>query len=360
MKPEPWIALLPRDPRPALLACDEPAARFVARTALLGAPADDPAVMADRAAVVADPRVRALVERLPSWDTGFSFSGHNSPGFPPNLLRLLHGLGVRAGDFAQIERLLDQIPLHQAEDGRLLTPGISTGKAGDETVWTSLPCDHFALTELLLLFGRPADGPGFGRAFARMRDTLTETAQGPAWLCLPDPVAKWRGPGRKGDACLQVTVEALRCFALAPADERPPGLHDAARTLLRAWRHRATEKPYMFGHGPRFIAGKWPPTWYDASAVLEALAPYPSVWSGAAPGEDRGSCREDRDSCREDRDSCREIAAALATVFGPDGWVTPQSCYKGFEAFSFGQKKRPSPWATARLCGILRRFSPIL
>jgi hypothetical protein len=27
---------------------------------------------------------------------------------------------------------------------------------------------------------------------------------------------------------------------------------------------------------------------------------------------------------------------------GGDGRVTPQSCYKGFESFSFGQRKRPS------------------
>ena len=30
----------------------------------------------------------------------------------------------------------------------------------------------------------------------------------------------------------------------------------------------------MFGHGARYVDGKWPPTWYDASAVLEALALY--------------------------------------------------------------------------------------
>ena len=97
----------------------------------------------------------------------------------------------------------------------------------------------------------------------------------------------------------------------------------------------------MLGHGPRFVEGKWPPTWYDASAVLETMAAYPAVWklnSAAA----------------EDRASVAEIALALASTFGPDGMVTPRSCYKGFEAHSFGQKKAPSPWATARLCGILR------
>lgn len=39
----------------------------------------------------------------------------------------------------------------------------------------------------------------------------------------------------------------------------------------------------------------------------------------------------------------------------PDGTVTPRSIRKGFESFSFGQKKRPSAWATARVCTVLRR-----
>jgi hypothetical protein len=39
--------------------------------------------------------------------------------------------------------------------------------------------------------------------------------------------------------------------------------------------------------------------------------------------------------------------------------VTPRSCYQGFEAYSFGQKKTPSPFATARLCAILRRFDDL-
>ena len=314
-------------------------------TAVLGAPEDDAEVRAARRQVVADPGVRALVERLPDWEPGFTFGGHNSPGFPPNILRLLHGMGVRAADFGVIERLLDRMLAHQAEDGRFLTPGGTTG-GKEGSLWASLPCDHFAILEVLLLFGRP-EAPGIDRALARVRDTFAQTAQGPAWHCLPDPAAKWRGPGRKDDACLQVTVEALRLFGLLNSARRPRAIAGAARSLLGAWRNRARQKPYMFGHGPRFVAGKWPPTWYDASAALEALAPYPAVWKG-------------RSASPEDRQSTLEILRALASTIGPVGLLTPRSCYKGFEDYSFGQKKRPSPWATARVVGLLRAFSAML
>jgi hypothetical protein len=75
--------------------------------------------------------------------------------------------------------------------------------------------------------------------------------------------------------------------------------------------------------------------------VLEALSDYPAAWKS-------------KSAATEDRESVAEIARTLASNFGPDGMVTPRSCYKGFETYSFGQKKVPSPWATARLCGILR------
>lgn len=342
-KREAWLSLLQKDPRRDLLTSDEPYARFVTMTAVLGTSEDDGQVQATRKAVVADPRVRSLVDRLPDWESGFAFSGHNSPTFPPNLLRLLFGLGVRAGDFPRIERMLDKMLRHQADDGRYLSPGGATGKKGGRALWASLPCDHFAILEVLLRFGRKS-APGVDKALARVKVTFSATTQGPAWHCIPDPVAKWRGPGRKNDACLQVTAEALRLFGLVPTGDRPKAIADAARTLLKAWRNRTREKPYMFGHGKRFVAGKWPPNWYDASEVLEALLPYPTVWKRkTAP--------------MEDRQSVREIVLALASTFDPDGFITPRSCYKGFEAYSFGQKKRPSAWATARICGLLRPFS---
>ena len=342
-KRDAWLSLLPVDPRPALLASDEPFARFVTLTAVLGMAEDQAEVRRTRQAVVADPRVRALVDRLPGRESAFAFSGHNSPAFPPNLLRLLHGMGVRAGDFPAIERLLDAMLRHQADDGRYLTPGGTTGKTPSE--WASLPCDHFAILEVLLLFGR-RKAPGVDQALARVRSTFAETTQGPAWHCIPDPVAKWRGPGRKNDACLQVTVEALRLFGLVAAAERPRAVAGAARTLLGAWRNRTSEKPYMFGHGRRFVDGKWPPTWYDASAVLEALAPYRYIWAGET-------------ASTEDRESVVEIVKALAGTVAVDGMVTPRSCFKGFEGYSFGQKRSPSPWATARVCGVLRAFATV-
>ena len=69
-----------------------------------------------------------------------------------------------------------------------------------------------------------------------MAADLTATTQGRAWPCLPHPVTGFRGPGRTGDCCPQVTLEALRTFARLPRRQRPDGLLAVARVALRAWR----------------------------------------------------------------------------------------------------------------------------
>jgi hypothetical protein len=144
-----------------------------------------------------------------------------------------------------------------------------------------------------------------------------------------------------------VSLEALRAFARLPAAQQPKKILDAARTSLRAWRTRGKEKPYLFGHGRQFKIVKWPAFWYGALWPLDALSGYPGLWRG-------------RGARPEDRRSLAEIAACLVAYnVGPDGKVTPRSCFKGFERFSFGQKKAPSAFATARVCVILRRLGSL-
>ncbi|MGA3057713.1 MAG: hypothetical protein ABSE70_06715 [Candidatus Limnocylindrales bacterium] len=83
--------------------------------------------------------------------------------------------------------------------------------------------------------------------------------------------------------------------------------------------------------------------------VLDTIGRYPELWRADSPAADPG-----------DRRAVAEPAACLiAYNLGPDGRVTPRSCYRGFEELSFGQKKRPSPFATARVLAVLRRFEDL-
>ncbi|MCE5259904.1 MAG: hypothetical protein LLG44_12745, partial [Chloroflexi bacterium] len=209
-------------------------------------------------------------------------------------------------------------------------------------VWGSVLCDNHAILECLVRYGR-ADDPAVQRGLARMGADMTMTSQGYAWPCVPHSVNGWRGPGRKGEFCPQVTLEALRVYAHLPGAQRPERLLEAAETSLNAWRCRGEAKPYMFGHGRQFKTVKWPPTWYNASSLLGALSSYTELQEQPLH-----------------RTALAELVACLAAYnFSPDGTVTPRSCYQGFEAYSFGQKKRPSAWATAYLCVILKRYTDL-
>lgn len=340
---EKWPSLLGADPLPWLLEDIDPAARWLAQTELLGRPETEPEASSIRREVVSAPGTLTLVERLPVWERDPVVSGHNSPSFAPNLLGVLADRGIRAGDFPRIEHLLNRMLDYQDDEGRFMSLGRGTG--GTERLWSSLLCDNHAIVETLIRFDRGED-PRTQRAIARMRADLMATPQGIGWPCRMDPATRFRGPGRKEDVCPQVTLEALRAFARLPTC--PDEWIDAARTCLGVWRNRGQEKPYMFGHGRQFKTVKWPTFWYDIHMVLDTLSRFPALWRGAHVLE-------------EDRVALAELTACMiAYNFGPDGSVIPHSCYKGFEAFDFGQKKRRSGFATAKLCAILRRLDDLV
>ena len=341
--PQPgWRDVVGADPLPWLLDSPEPAARWLATTRLLDLPPDDPQVRRAHEDVLADPGTRALVRRIPDWTVDQRLSGHESPGFAPHLLNLLGDMGVQAGEVDEVEALLDSMLAHHDDEGRFESFG--TAARGQPPVWGALLCDSHALLEVLVRFGR-YDDPRVRAGLERMAADLTETPQGRAWTCLPHTVTGWRGPGRRGDVCPMVTLQALRTWSWVPPGDRPAELEPATRVVLRAWTERATERPYQFGHGVRFKTVKWPPTWYSALAVVDTLGRFPQVWSDTASAQAR---------------ALAEVTACLVAYNVSDGGtVVPRSVYRGFEDHSFGQKHRPSPFATALLLSAVRRVEAL-
>ena len=301
-------------------------------------------MIAAHEAVIGDPGTQALLAQIPDWEADNGLTGHDKPLLATNLLDLLGDMGVREDDDRRIGRLLDQLTEHSDEDGRFQMLAAEPG--ADPPRWAALLCDTHALADVLLRFGRGAD-PRVRRALVTAVSDLVETGQGLAWPCRPATGGRWRGPGRVRDCCPQTTLEALHAFSWLPAGERPRQLTEVACTVLAVWRSRASQKPYMFGHGRHFKQVKWPPTWYGAYEVVDTLGRLPEVW-------------DDPDAAPEARATLAQIAACLlAYNVSPGATVTPLSTFKGFEKYSFGQKKEPSPLASALVWAALKRLEPL-
>ena len=87
----------------------------------------------------------------------------------------------------------------------------------------------------------------------------------------------------------------------------------------------------MFGHGMTFKTVKWPPFWYRADALLDALGRYPALWQG--PAADPG-----------DRRALAELAACLIRYnTTTQGRVIPHSAYRGFETSRSDRRSTPPP-----------------
>lgn len=333
------FALLERpDPTVWLLAAEEPQARWVTLAHLV--PTPSPAAPAEaHDAVLAHPATRALLDRLPGdWAVPADVSGHHKPEMATNLLDLLADIGLTADDDPRIPHLLDAMPEHTDAEGRFLAFAVQHTGA---PVWSCLYCDTHAIADILGRFGRSGD-PRVRRALAAATSDLEATRLGRSWGCRPDPATGFHGPGRAGDPCQQATLEALRAFSWLPAAERPHVLPEIVHTALEVWRQRGTVKPYMMGHGRQFKQVKWPATWYGAYEVVDVLGRLPETWRGNA----------------EDRRSLAEIAACLlAYNVASDGRVTPLSTFKGWEMLSLGQKKVPSPLATALVWSRIKRLT---
>jgi hypothetical protein len=102
------------------------------------------------------------------------------------------------------------------------------------------------------------------------------------------------------------------------------------RCLTPCWRHRSRAADSLRGVMPGDSEPVWGSLLCDSHPILEG-------W----------------------RSRLSSPRAWWPTTCCQRGRVTPRSTYRGFEIFSFGQKKRPSPLAKALVLAVLRRLDDL-
>ncbi len=323
---------MPTDPMEWLLAADEPWTRYRALVDLGGCPEDGPEVQAARAATVSHPLIRSLLASAARWPYP-ALRRHNDAAHPLHAMPVLAEMGLRADD-PEVRPIVDAILGQQDVEGPLRSlVNIPHAFGGTDTdMWAWLPCDAPTLLYALLAFGLRDDA-----RVLRAVDHLEALVHDNGWRCQASAnLGRFRGPGRKADACPIANVLALKALAFCPDHREGPAARAGVETLLAHWDHRREFKLYMFGIGTDFGRLKYPFVWYDILHVAEVLSRY--EWARRDP-------------------RLQEMAAAIAAQADDQGCYTASSMYRAWQGWSFADKKRPSPWLTFLAARILRRMA---
>jgi hypothetical protein len=105
---------------------------------------------------------------------------------------------------------------------------------------------------------------------------------------------------------------------------------------LEHWRNRSGRKFYLFGIGTTFGRLKYPHVWYDILHVLDVLSKTPYV--------------------KEDSRFFEMLNYVNRKQLDNGGYV-PESVWRVFKDWSFGQKKESSPWLSYKIALINSRIN---
>jgi hypothetical protein len=317
-----------------LLASPEPWTRYRTLLDLLAYPDTDPEVITARQEMLAHPNVRGLIDAVTTWGEA-PFKRHNDAGYPIYKLSTLADFGLR-GDDPGMSEIIEKVMARQSPEGAfqsLVNIPKSFGGSGEDQ-WTWMICDAPTSLYSLLSFGLGSD-----QRVRRAVDQVVSLVDENGWRCVCAPeLGKFRGPGKKTDACPIANVYAIKALAQVPMLRDSPAAHAGAEMLLRHWAQGG--KPYLFGAGSDYRKLKYPFVWYDILHVADVLSRFPFVHADPR---------------------FQSMVATITAQADNEGRYTASSMYQSWKvapagSWSFADKKNPSPWLTFLALRICQRI----
>ena len=297
-----------------------PWVQYRTRVDLLGQSESKAEVRAARQAILANPQVQGLLTELAEWP-GVVLASHKSAGLLMHKLTFVADIGIRADD-PGVDKIIARIFEHQSADGPFQMPmNISESYGGSgKDMWAWALCDA-----PVTLYGLLKLGLGNDPRMRKSVEYLMGLVRDNGWPCAVSPeLGKWRGPGRKDNPCPYANLVMLK--ALVQTEWRDsPAVRAGAETALTLWTESQTRHPYMFYMGTDFRKLKAPLIWYDLLHVLVVLTQFPFL---------KGDSR------------LEEMLDLLTSKADPQDYYTPESIWKAWSGWDFGQKKEPSRWLT--------------
>jgi hypothetical protein len=291
------------------------------RVDLLEKPAGDPQVVAARKAMLADPKIKALLAELNEWP-GEALNSHRSASQPFHKLSFIADLGLNVSD-PPVKKIAAKVMKHRSKQGPfqlpMNIPEHFGGSGNDEWAWAL--CDAPVIVSSLMQMGL-RDDPRIQTAIQYLDGLVYENG----WHCTVSPeLGKFRGPGRKDDPCPYATLVMLNMLAHVPELHESKSARIGVETLLSLWDKSKEQHPYMFFMGTDFRKLKAPLFWYDILHALDVLSHF--KWA------------------RKDK-RFKNMLSAMEAKANEEGQYTPESVWTAWKDWDFSQKKAPSPGLT--------------
>lgn len=278
------------------------------------------------------PLVIQLLEELQNW-SNVVVNSHKSADQLYHKFAFLADLGLTKTE-PQIDEIAQKMMLQRSEEGLFKLPmsiPVHFGGTGlKEWAWAmcDAPLQHYALAKM-----------GYSESYdleTGLKFFLTLEREN-GWPCaVSKELGKFRGPGRKEDPCPYVNLIMLKLLSNFPAFKESDETNIAIDCLLNLWENSMNRHPYMFYMGSDFRKLKAPFIWYDILNVVDTLSQY------------KRAIHDVR---------FKEMLSIIESKADENGFYTPESEWKAWKGWDFGQKKQPSSWLTFLVARIQKRIS---
>ena len=308
----------------------EPFIEYRTRVDLLGQSENEPEVIQARKGMISQPGIQSILQELKNWP-GTVLSSHKSASQPFHKLTFIADLGLTKQDL-EVKEIVQKVFEHKSDEGPFQLPTNVPKHFGGsgKNEWAWALCDAPVIIYALAKFGLE-ENEQVQKAVRYLAGLVRENG----WPCaVSKELGKFRGPGRKGDPCPYATLVMLKMLLQFEEWRESEEAHVGAESLLDLWSKSREVHPYMFYMGTDFRKLKAPFIWYDILHVLETLSQFRWLKSHSR---------------------LQDMAQSVKSKANSEGKYTPESEWKAWKGWDFGQKKEPSRWLTFLVLRMLSR-----
>jgi len=316
------------NPFPFLLEVSQPWVRYNVLKNLISKDTDDFQLTNVRTAMLNSPLVKESIEMTQNMEK-YILKRHNDATHPIHRLEMLVEFGVQPND-PGVPEICEKLLAHQSPEGafqsNILVPKAFKGSGKAE--WNWMTCDAPIVLYFLAHMGYHEDD----RIISAVNH-LIDLARENGFGC-HSSIPKFRGPGRKDDHCPYANLLALKALARFTLPKIKAVCQAAIQAQVDFWNNRHERKIYLFGIGTDFQKLKYPNVYYNIIHVLDVLSLYPEARKTSA---------------------FKEMLTVVNQKQDKQGSFTPESGWRAFQPYDFGQKKVPSPTLTYKITQINAR-----